>query len=86
MARHGNVKLNHLAKSDVYRVWVAGRFQHFTFSEDWGPLLTDEWGDPVNNDQLSNESDPFWTAFEGWMAAGKPRDFGKPSQMGKANG
>jgi hypothetical protein len=65
---HGNAFRNHAAKRDVHRVRVGRRYWHFTFSDMWGPLLTDEWGDPVNNMPLADEAHPFWDAFEAWQA------------------
>lgn len=69
MPDHGNAFRNHLAKRDVHRVRVGRRYMHFTFSDRWGPLLTDEWGEPVSNMPLADEEHPFWTPFETWLAA-----------------
>lgn len=66
---HGNATRNHAIKGDVHRVRVGRRYWHFTFSDQWGPLLTDEWAEPVDNAPLADENHPFWTAFEAWLAA-----------------
>lgn len=65
---HGNQKHNHLAKSDVHRVRVSGRYVLFTFSDQFGPSLCDRWGEPVNNMPLADEENPFWGKFEAWLA------------------
>jgi hypothetical protein len=70
---HGNTFRNHAAKADVHRVKVGRRYWLFTFSDQWGPLLTDEWGEPVDNTPLADEAHPFWDAFEAWQAASKIR-------------
>lgn len=66
---HGAIQRNHQIKADVHRVRVGKRYWHFTFSPQWGPLLTDEWAEPVDNMPLANEAHPFWDRFEVWMAA-----------------
>lgn len=66
---HGNATRNHLLKRDVQRVRVGKRYWYFTFSDAWGPLLTDEWGEPVDNTPLADEEHPFWDKFEAWQAA-----------------
>lgn len=73
---HGNSFRIHAAKLDVHRVLVGRKYQHFTFSEACGPLLTDEWGEPVDNGPLAYEAHPFWTSFEAWI--------GQPSTKGTA--
>lgn len=66
---HGNIRRNHLLKADVHRVRVrdSRKLWTFTFSEMWGPLLTDEWGEPIDQKPLSWEEHPFWDAFEAWQ-------------------
>jgi hypothetical protein len=66
---HGNAFRNHLLKADVHRVRVGKRYWRFTFSEAWGPLLTDEWGETVDNTPLADEAHPFWDKFEAWQRA-----------------
>ena len=65
---HGNTFRNYLVKRDVHRVRVGKRYWRFTFSDQWGPLLTDEWGEPVDNTPLADEQNPFWDKFEAWLA------------------
>lgn len=69
---HGNAHRNHAAKLGVHRVRVSGRYQSFTFSEAFGPLLTDEWGEPTDNAGLAWEANPFWDAFEAWIKTQSP--------------
>lgn len=69
---HGNAFRPHLIKTEVHRVRVGKRYWHFTFSDRWGPLLTDEWGEPVDNMPLADEEHPFWEAFEAWQRATSP--------------
>lgn len=64
---HGNSSRNHLIKADVHRVRVGKRYWQFTFSQQWGPLLTNEWGEPIDNTPLSDEGHPFWDKFEAWL-------------------
>lgn len=64
---HGNITRNRAVKADVHRVRVGKRFWQFTFSDAWGPLLTDEWGEPVDNAPLTDEAHPFWDKFEEWQ-------------------
>lgn len=64
---HGNAFRNHLAKADVHRVRVGKRYQYFRFSERWGPILTDEWGEVIDNTPLADEAHPFWDKFEEWQ-------------------
>lgn len=64
---HGNSRRNHMVKADVHRVRIGARYWQFTFSDMWGPLLTDEWGEPVNNKPLADEEHPFWDKFEAWL-------------------
>lgn len=66
---HGNAHRDHAIRADVHRVRVGKKYWLFTFSEMWGPLLTDEWGEPVNNYPLGDETHPFWDKFEAWLAA-----------------
>lgn len=68
---HGNAFRPHLRRADVHRVRVkkVRGYVLFTFSERWGPCLCDEWGEPVNNVPLADEQNPFWDAFEAWLAA-----------------
>lgn len=84
---HGNVFRRHIDKRDVHRVRVQGpgergpgRYWLFTFSDAWGPMLTDEWGEPVDNTPLADEEHPFWDKFEAWQAAheGRRRALAKP--------
>lgn len=81
---HGNSFRNHAIKADVHRVRVGGRYRRFTFSDQWGPLLTDEWGEPVSNMPLADEEHPFWDAFEAWHAVG-PKD-ATPDRAGQIPG
>jgi hypothetical protein len=81
---HGNAHRNHLGKRDVHRVWAMRRYWHFTFSDQWGPILTDEWGDPANNMPLADEEHPFWDAFEVWQKA-RSQD-GTTDQSGRGPG
>ena len=78
---HGNAFRNHLVKADVHRVRVGKRYQCFTFSDQWGPHLTDEWGEPVSNVQLADEDHPFWPKFEAWLNERDARD-PDPSRKG----
>lgn len=74
---HGNQFRDHTAKADVHRVRVGRRYWLFTFSPMWGPLLTDEWGDPVDNAPLADEDHPFWPQFEAWQRNREPADAGR---------
>ena len=74
---HGNSFRNHAAKRDVHRVLVGRRYQNFTFSEAWGPLLTDEWGEPIDNAPLADETHAFWSPFEAWLASRHPHKTGE---------
>lgn len=67
---HGNTTRNHAIKAGVHRVRVGKRYWYFTFSDRWGPLLTDEWAEPVDNTPLADEEHPFWDAFEAWLSSG----------------
>lgn len=69
---HGNTKRDRSIRIDVHQVKVGRRYWHFTFSDAWGPLLTDEWAEPVDQHPLVDEDHPFWDAFEVWQKANHP--------------
>ena len=52
----------------VHYVMVKGDVVYFTFSERFGPWMTDRLGDPLKKQPIS-ERHPFWAPFEAWLAA-----------------
>lgn len=64
---HGNTKHFRAFMSDVHRVKVGRKYWLFTYSEMCGPLLTDQYAEPVDNTPLADEEHPFWDAFEQWQ-------------------
>lgn len=65
---HGNAFRPHAIKADIHRVRIGKKYWNFTFSPAWGPLLVDEWAQPIDNTALSDEGHPFWDKFEEWQA------------------
>lgn len=63
---HGNRKRDFLPHQD-HRIVVKGRSVFFTFSDRFGPLLTDGFGNPTKY-QPASERAAFWTPFEAWLA------------------